>query len=230
MALKARRDYKDIVKQTEEVKVLITQAQKTKATKELPKDDSELQAQRVEFGAYLNNKVAHQPSRFFLDMKAKLDEGTELTPNMVKAIRNAMERDTAQASKTESSEECETITLKLRPFLMQAMELDSRIITGKVLKETQKAWLIEGHADMLEHMSWCVRCGRKLTEPASQITGMGAICAEKSGMEYDPKEVLGASKKKRDAIRKSFQKKLRAQKFERWIPKSGAERLGEDDL
>lgn len=138
--------------------------------------------------------------------------------------REALNKQREQkAVRPEAVKKYPKILLKLRPFMMKSMNLDSRIISGELIAETQKAWLVKGQADMLDNLSFCVRCAKELTEPASQITGMGRICAEKSMMPYDPQNILGASKKEREAIRRQFKQKLNNQTFERWIPKSQAE-------
>jgi hypothetical protein len=215
---------------------------KAKRTSEVEVNVEELQQQvveqgrrqqREEFGEWLDGKVtAMKENRikwndFFYAMLQKIIEGDILGEGMKGALRNCMKRDAEWEAERlkKCSGEPKTIMLKIKPFLMKDLGIDSRVISGTVKRETQKAWLIEGYAYMVENQSWCARCGRELTEPASQITGMGAICAEKAGVPYDKENVLKASKKERQLIRAIFVTKLQAQKFERWIPKSQAEVL-----
>lgn len=226
MVLKARRDYKErIAEVVEEPKVAPELTEEERRAKMLK--DPAFVAQVVEFIGFLDEQTYNKtrPSKFFVDMQAKLNRCEMLSDNMVSALRRCMGRDTVQEHSSEDNKPERVITLKVRQFLMQEMGIDSRIITGKIKQESAKAWLIEGYADMLESLSWCVRCGRELKEPASQVTGMGSTCAEKAGIQYDPSEVLKASPQKRRAIRNKFLKKLHNQKFERWIPKSQVEIL-----
>jgi hypothetical protein len=224
MVLKAKRTYK------EDVKKAVTKAEK-KMIEAFEKDmqnsqtDKEWADQKKEFGKFLEAAAGKdKPFQFLVDMKKRLDEGT-LTENMVAAVRKCMDREKQWAKQKEekASQPPRTITLKIKPFMMKELGIHSRVITGVVKAESAKAWLIEGHADMLESMSFCCRCGRQLTEPASQVTGMGEICADKAGVPYDAAGVLAMNKKQRAAIRKQFVKTLHNQKFERWIPKSQAE-------
>lgn len=209
--MKAKRSYKEDIAQKER----------------WDKKDSQVEAQCEEFETFLRNAIAKpKPFQFLVDMHEKLIiQGHPLSENMENAIRKCMEREKEWEAKKASSEagDYPTITLKVKPFIMKDLGIDSRIITGKVKAESGKAWLIEGHADMLENVSFCVRCMRQLTEPASQITGMGSTCAEKAGVPYDSQNILNASKKEREKVRKQFIKKLHKQRFERWIPKAQAE-------
>jgi hypothetical protein len=178
------------------------------------------EAQMKEFSVYLQEKLDKQPNNeFFQSMAKRLMFGT-LTENMVNAIRKCMERDNApKEAKQQPVSAQRTITLKIKPWLMKGMGIDSRVITGIVKAESAKAYLIEGHADMIQNACWCMRCGRELTEPASQVTGFGEWCAAEVGVAYRG-DILTASAKERKAIRMEFVEKLHNQKFERWIPKS----------
>lgn len=223
MKLKAKRNYKESIKQVQSQE----EKNNTQRRKQSEIEDKQHMKQRKEFEAFLKEAVAKpKPFQFLVDMHTKLIvDGDLLSENMMNAIRKCMKREEDWKKKKKASEagNYPTITLKIKPFLMKSLGIDSRIITGKVKAESGKAWLIEGYADMLENVSYCVRCMRQLTEPASQITGMGSTCAEKAGVPYDPSNVLGASKKARENIRKQFVKKLNNQKFETWIPKSQSE-------
>lgn len=222
--LQAKRNYREqnVKAATKEEKKMIEAFEKDMQASQ---DNKVWEEQKKEFGAFLEAAAKKEkPFQFLVDMKKNLDNGT-LTDNMMNAIRKCMDREKQWAKEKEekASQPPRTITLKIKPFLMKDLGIDSRVITGVVKAESAKAWLIEGYADMLQNMSWCCRCGRELTEPASQVTGMGQICAEKAGVPYDIAGVLGMNKKQRAAIKKQFIKKLNNQKFERWIPKSQAE-------
>lgn len=185
------------------------------------KENAAWVAQKEEFMAYLIDKQKQQPdNEFFRSMALKLSYGL-LSENMIGALRKCKDRD---AGKAEPFPE-RPIVLKLKPWMMQSMNLDSRIISGTVKAESAKAYLIAGHADMLMNACWCMRCGRELTEPASQLTGLGAICASKLNVPYDVNDILSASKAERKAIRQQFLMKFHSQTFERWIPKSQVEEV-----
>lgn len=224
MMMKAKRTYKEDIKKasTKAEKKMVEDFAKDM---QVSQDNKAWEDQKKEFGAFLEAAAKKEkPFQFLVDMEKNLDKGT-LSDNMMNAIRKCMDREKQwQKEKEEKKNEpARTITLKIKPFLMKDLGIDSRVITGVVKAESAKAWLLEGYADMLDNMSFCCRCGRELTEPASQTTGMGEICAEKAMIPYDPKNVLSATPKKRAAIRKSFKQTLNNQKFERWIPKSQAE-------
>jgi len=233
MALKANRNYQDMVKAHEERKAKEAEAKQAKARKEEDAHKALIEAQRKEFMLYIEKVMDGYPKgtvrmsqgayEFIHNMGTRLMQGQTLTENMVNALRKFTANDKPKAQA--NPQEARTITLKIRQWFMKTHGLDSRIITGKVIAETAKAYLIHGHADMLVNMCWCVRCGKELTEPASQITGMGETCAEKAGIPYDPEGVLRASKAERQKIREQFIRKLHNQKFEAWVPKSQVEEV-----
>lgn len=182
--------------------------------------------QAAEFREYLKEKTKSAPdNKFFSKMLLCIQFGEELTENMENAIRKCIANDEVRKKRQNAKpEELPTITLKLKRWLMKEIGIDSLVITGKVRWESTKAWMIEGYADMPADCSFCVRCGRPLTEPASIIAGMGAICAEKAQHPY-PAELLNLPAKQKHAYRKKLQAVLQNQKFERIIPKSQAEVL-----
>lgn len=158
--------------------------------------------------------------QFFVDMQKKLESGDILTTNMEIALVKCMARDKAKDEPVDESK-CKKITLKMRQWWVRQHELGSRIITGVVLRETEKAYYIKGYADMVEG-TYCMRCNRELTEPASMLIGFGAECCAKLGIAY-PSDILTATKKERLAVRKSLLKVLNNQTFEAWVPKSQVE-------
>lgn len=214
-----------------------------KGYKSLPKEDKEVATyvegmtakakenaawlvQKQEFMQYLIDKQKAQPyNDFFKSMALKLSYGL-LSENMVSALRKCKDKDEGKAAPFPER----SIVLKIKPWLMKDMAIDSRIISGTVKAESAKAYLITGHADMLMNACWCVRCGKELTEPASQLTGMGATCADKAGIPYDSAGVLVASQAERRAIRQQFLRKFHSQTFERWIPKSQVEEVVTEPL
>jgi hypothetical protein len=233
--MKAKRSYKENLQKVQEKKAAapkLTKEEKKIADNfardmERAKEEKQYEEQCAEFETFLRNAAAkNKPFQFLVDMHDKLVvHGSLLSENMVAALRKCKEREEQWAKERETKKDApaRSITLKVKPFIMKKLNIDSRIITGLVKAESKNAWLIEGHADMLENMCFCARCGRELTEPASQVTGFGAVCADKLGIPYDAAGVLQASKKERAKIRKEYQKKLHNQKFECWIPKSQAE-------
>lgn len=182
-------------------------------------------AQRTEFLEWLNAKVETTSFAFFTDMLEKIFNNQTLTPNMVAALRKCMVQDAERANPTKpvNEKDLPEVTFKMKKFWMTKNDLGSRVITGKILRETAKAYLLKGHADMVEG-SWCMRCGKELTEPASMLIGYGPTCCEKLGVPY-PSNILTASKKERLAIRKKLMTVLHAQEFEAWVPKSQIEEI-----
>lgn len=185
-----------------------------------------LKAQRDEFFQYLEDKFETSQFPFFSSMLTKISTNQVLTPNMVTALRKCMNQDIERASaqaKPVDEKSLPVMTFKMKQFWTKKNELGSRVITGMVLRETAKAYLLKGHADMIEG-SWCMRCGKELTEPASMVIGYGAICCQKLGVDY-PSDILTASKKERLAIRKKLMVVLHNQTFETWVPKSQIEEI-----
>ena len=225
--MKARRTYKEDLKKAATAVKEKDMVQAFEKDMKQAQENKELENQLAEFKEFLSAAAAKpKPFGFLLDMYHRLVvTKNPLSENMQAAVHKCMDREKEWTQKKEDKKagKLETITLKVKPFIMKDLGIDSRIITGVVKAESAKAWLIEGHADMLHSMSFCARCGKELTEPASQVTGFGPTCADKLGIPYDAENVKSASKKKRESIRKQYQKKLHNQTFERWIPKSQAE-------
>jgi len=192
---------------------------------EIPKNDI-LKAQKDEFLCWLEQIVKVSTFAFFTDMLKKIQSNQILTPNMVAALHRCIEKDMNNREnppKPVNENDLPEVTFKMKQFWTKKNELGSRVITGKVLRETAKAYLLKGHADMVEG-SWCMRCGRELTEPASMVIGYGAICCAKLGIDY-PSDILTSSKKERLAIRKKLMVVLHNQTFEAWVPKSQIEEI-----
>jgi hypothetical protein len=134
-------------------------------------------AQRAEFLDWINGefekagKEGRRLSDFFTSMRTKLICADALSENMVNALRKCKDR--PALSEVKKDAKTVVLTLKIKKFLQKQLELDSRVITGVVKCESAKAYLMEGHADMLSTMSWCMRCGKGLTQPASYTIGFG---------------------------------------------------------
>lgn len=193
------------------------------------KEVSELASQKEEFFSYLSEKVAKaKNNEFFKSMLTKVEGGVILTENMVNAIRKCKTQDAQWAAeKTEKEaqkdqpidyKKCTKLTLKMKPWWMKANKLESLVITGYVVAESAKAYLIHGHADMIEGC-WCMRCGKELTLPASYTIGYGETCASKMGVPY-PGDLNVMTAKQKAAYKKTILKTLHNQTFEAWVPKS----------
>lgn len=211
-----------------------TSVKKQSAEAEVTQVLAELKEQQEEFRPYLEKKITECPDNsFFRSMFKNIQEHNMLTENMIKALRKCQERDKEwEAKRAKEKEDHEhpvdentipNTTFKIRPWYAKKLELGSVVVTGKVISETPKAWFVKGYADIIAG-TFCVRCGRQLTEVASQVIGMGAICAGKTGFPY-PEHILEASKKERAKLRKQLERILHNQKFEAWLPKSQAEVL-----
>lgn len=85
----------------------------------------------------------------------------------------------------------------------------SRELEGVIKVETDKAILFKGNA-FAEKRTHCMRCGRELTHPVSQVVGFGPVCSRKLGIDWD------AHEEDIDALTKEIEKIT----FEGWLPKS----------
>jgi hypothetical protein len=170
---------------------------------------------------FLNNVVAGgTTSKFLIAMHERVQAGIGLTDNMVKALDDAMSR----VSKVQAVQN-PTVTMKVRKWWMNANNIDSRVITVSIERETEKAFKVVGHAD-ISNGSWCMRCGRALTQPASFSIGFGADCASKIGIPY-PSELNKMSTLEIERYRQELLGKLREQKIATWLPKSQIEDIFE---
>lgn len=192
------------------------------------KDAAALKEQAAEFTTYLQAKISKGGKvSFFESMFKKITDGVLLTENMINAVRKCMNEDSNKAAPAPDAPidytKLPSMTLKMKQWWMKANKLESRVITGYIVKETAKAYLIHGHADMIEGC-WCMRCGRPLTLPASYTIGFGADCASKVGVPY-PGDLNTMSAKKKAAYKKTILKTLHNQKIEAWVPKSQVEEI-----
>lgn len=55
-------------------------------------------------------------------------------------------------------------------------------LDGNVIRQTEKAFLIEGTAEVRPSID-CLRCGRELTHPISQMVGYGPVCSQELGID-----------------------------------------------
>lgn len=203
------------------------------------------QKQYEEFYTYLTlrnkyEQVNGNGSKFFRDMLHKIEDKQELTPNMENALRKTIENDKknmAVSSRTDDATEAlrkflgiekkadaevevegTKMTLKMKQWWCHTNRLESRIITGIVTRETEKAYYFIGHADMLDSKT-CWRCGRELTNPASYFAGVGEVCASKLGVPY-PSEVATMTSAEKKTFKNKIQQVLEKQTYEGWLPKS----------
>lgn len=79
-----------------------------------------------------------------------------------------------------------------------------------VKRETQKAYLVEGHA-LATPTTRCRHCGRQLTHPVSVLYGIGPECGKHYHIPNNPEDV--------EAIKAM----LEAIEYQGWVPKSGVE-------
>ena len=95
------------------------------------------------------------------------------------------------------------------PLWLAKNEKLTTSLTGEVLKETDRAIYIKGYAKILPSQN-CLRCGRIITNPVSQVVGIGPECCKALGIvrpDYVNAIVL--------------QKQLEEiTAFEKWFPKS----------
>lgn len=183
-----------------------------------------LESQKADYLEYLEKKVKESDFQFFSNMLDKLNAGRTLTGNMTAAIDRCIARDKEMKERANKPQEpvdeskLPKVTFKMKQWWTMQNKINSRVISGIVLRETQKAYLVKGSADMVEG-TFCMRCGRELTEPASMLIGFGPDCCELLGIPY-PDDVKTASEAKRRAIREQLLKVLHDQQFELWVPKS----------
>jgi hypothetical protein len=172
------------------------------------------------YADFLNEVVEKgTKSNFLLAMHERLKKGYALTENMEKALDDAISK--SKPANTSVAKPKDTKTLKMRKWWVNATGIDSRVITVDIYAETERAFKVIGHADIVNG-SWCMRCGRKLTQPASFTIGFGADCAEKIGLPY-PKELNTMSEFERQEYKEKLLGILRNQTFEVWLPKSQIE-------
>jgi hypothetical protein len=181
------------------------------------------QQQRSEFFSFVEGQVRTTKSDFIKAMYERLSEDKDLTPNMINALNNAIQRANPN---TQPATKKQTKTFKMRKWWVNVAGIDSRVVTVEIQAETQRAYKVVGHADIVNG-SWCMRCGRKLTQPASFTIGFGADCASKIGIPY-PAELNTMTQDELDKYKQDLLGVLRNQKFETWIPKSQIEEVYKD--
>ena len=171
---------------------------------------------------FLQGKIAEgTKSGFLQSMYERLQKGWALTPNMVKALDDAIARDERNANPVKPRK-----ILKLSKWWMKKQGFYSMVLNASIEVETVKAYKVVGHADIM-HGTWCVRCGRELTQPASFTIGYGSDCAKKVGIPY-PKALNAMSDADVEKYREELLGKLKEQVFEGWIPKSQVVEVIED--
>ena len=90
-----------------------------------------------------------------------------------------------------------------------------RLMIGEKVKETRGMVYMKLHADITEEKaSFCMCCGRPLTNPVSQYFGIGPECGNHNYVNpFDSEEEL------KEAV-KEYRKQLRSVTWEGWIIKS----------
>lgn len=193
---------------------------------ELNEEAKLVDEQRAEFYEFVETYVMDlnkKPNDFIASMLVRMRNKRPLTENMVNALRKFMQPK-QEHPRVKDESKLPKASFKVKQWWVKQNSINSRIVSGTILAETARAYLVKGYADMLENTSFCIRCGRELTEPASMVTGLGAICASKLGMPYQS-DILSLPKKERQKIRQQYVALLNNQKFELWIPKSQVEEV-----
>jgi hypothetical protein len=104
------------------------------------------------------------------------------------------------------------IQIQIKPWLARQQSLYTTLLTGEILRETEKAVLFSGSASTAPSAN-CHNCGREIENPISILVGYGPVCSDKLGI---PREF---------ATDPESLEKLRREVAERtqwrgWIPKS----------
>lgn len=86
------------------------------------------------------------------------------------------------------------------------------IMVGGILKETEKSYFVEVRGKP-ENSTYCLHCGRKLTNKVSMFYGLGPIC----GKHYYITNITEANLESRF---EEIRKKMNAIYWKGWIPKS----------
>ena len=105
--------------------------------------------------------------------------------------------------------ETRQVRIYLRQWLARKIGTP-RELQVTVERETQKAYLIKGHA-LATPTTRCRHCGRKLTHPVSVLYGIGPECGRHYHIPSNPEDV--------EAIKAM----LEAIEYQGWVPKSGVE-------
>jgi hypothetical protein len=156
-------------------------------------------------------------------MTKKIRDGVILTDNMVNALRKCMtkqaEWDAQKQAQANQPKKTVRKSFKMKAWWCKANNLSSRVITCDIEVETAKAFKVEAHADIIINGSWCMRCGQKLTQPASFTIGFGETCASEVGVPY-PSDLNNMTKKELKKYREQLLGVLRKQVYSGWLPKS----------
>jgi hypothetical protein len=101
-----------------------------------------LREQKAKYLVYVNKKLETWASDFLYAMQFRLEKGVPLTPNMTAALDKCIERDSKLESKPEEpvdESKLPRIVLKMKQWWIKEHKLDARVISGVVLRETDKA-------------------------------------------------------------------------------------------
>lgn len=103
-------------------------------------------------------------------------------------------------------------TIQIKPWLARQQSLYTRILTGEILRETEKAILFSGSAATTPSAT-CHNCGRQIENPISILVGYGPICSDNLGIPRDfPTDPESMEKLRREVGERT--------QFRGWIPKS----------
>jgi hypothetical protein len=110
--------------------------------------------------------------------------------------------------------------IKVRQWLTRKDDnpVPMRIMTGEVVRETQKAMLVKLNG-FLRPSGTCLHCGRRLTNPVSLLYGIGPICGEH--FNINPL----SSAEELHSIYEEMARLMGEVKWEGWIPKSQVESI-----
>lgn len=85
------------------------------------------------------------------------------------------------------------------------------VMVGKILKETDKSYLVEVRGKP-EPTTYCLHCGRKLTNKVSMYYGLGPVC----GKHY---YITNVTEENLQARFEEIRKKMRNIYWKGWVPK-----------
>lgn len=187
------------------------------------KYQKEIELQRKQYYSYIISKRKIWDTSFLKGMQEHIEKKEMLSEKMVQVLKDMQVKDrTYEASKIKQDREAgkpvATLGVLVKRWWATKNQLNCRTFTFDVYVETPRAYKVKGTADIIEG-TFCFRCGKQLTEVASQTIGFGEICAKKVGVPY-PVNIVQATKEERDSYREKVQKIVKDVAFEGWLPKS----------
>jgi hypothetical protein len=166
---------------------------------------------------FLEKKITEgTKSDFFKSMFERLQKGYTLTPNMLNALDGAIERE-----KRNNNPIKERKHLVMTKWYAEKQGFASMVLNVEIEVETMKGYKVRGFSDIMKGTK-CMKCGKKLKQPASYTLGYGPECAKKIGLAY-PSALNSMSEEDSKEYQEKLFGKVRDQKFDGWIPKSQIE-------